>query len=67
MKGSVSSEYMTIVGYEDELRLDGEIIGSVKTLRSIGWSDEPIREKIKADYGLTDEEVELYVPKPVPA
>ena len=60
-------EYMTIVRYEDELRLDGEISGLVKGLRIAGWTDEAIREKIKTVYDLSDEEVDLYVPKPVPA
>ena len=60
-------EYMMIVRYEDELRLDGEISGLVKGLRIAGWTDDAIREKIKSVYELTDEEVDLYVPKPVPA
>ena len=51
----------------DELRLDGEIIGFVKALRINGWTEEAIRTKIKADYGLSEEEAGAYVPKPVPA
>ena len=51
----------------ERIRVDGEVSGFVKGLRIAGWADETIREKIKADYELSEDEAEVYVPKPVPA
>ena len=51
----------------ERMRVDSEIIGSVKTLRKLKWTDESIRKSIMEDYNLTEEEAEVYVPKTVPA
>ena len=51
----------------ERMRVDSEIIGSVKTLRKLEWTDESIRKSIMEDYNLTEEEAEVYVPKPIPA
>ena len=40
---------------------EGKVIGSVETMRRLGYSDEDILKQIKNQYDLTDYEAESFI------